>query len=904
MNICFASLSYPVNGETTSGVATQIELLAQALGKSGHAVSVVDQAGNEPASVSDDGGVRIYRMNSGRLHWFAGKLPFIGNVVALPLREIEYSLAAWRGARRAMRAGKLDLIEGTETGMLFVTWLLKDTPSVIRLHGEQYTFLKYTPGSRLSAGLRLTRKLQRLALRRAKLLISPSTAHAREIEKELGSVHPPIVVIPNTVRTETVRPDLAAKRDPRTVMYVGRIEERKGIASLLEAWARVKQALPETRFVIAGGFHSSFSETRFETLMDQFGLRDDIKLLGSVDWKNLTQWYQRATVCVLPSFYETFGLAALEPMTFGTPVIATTAGALPEVVDDHTGRLVPPGDAVALASAMIELLSNPGVYQQMSIACRQRAATFDIERILPVNEKLYRWACTPNEGEAGPHVFLSPHADDVVLSCGGLIHSLISRKKAVEVISVFAGDDKTSSDSAFARHLHRKWGLKTEAVQARWEEDSVAMETLGVTNFERWNYSEAPYRKAANDKPLYSAYDEMMGPVSDEDRRLEESLVQKLRQHLKPLPETAVIYCPLALGDHVDHRVVFEVGLQLGAAGKRVRFYEDYPYAASYQTNGYRGSWLPTLVPVDPQAKENAATAYASQLHGLGGSSETLAKRLRKFGISKENGQSQERYWELMKIAESEPGERVTIKQPLVRKESRLRLRDFGAFLKTFKWHDIDEALPAGTGRCLDVGCGTGRHRALIETRGYTWFGLDRCSVTPEVFSGSAEALPLSASSMSALVASQVLEYVEQPELVFAEAARVLEPGGVICGSASFLEPVHGRTYYNLSPLILEQLLRRHGFADIQIKPGLNGFALMLWTWLGRSGIPFAKALAIPLAFATLVPFAAILFFVSWVNLRLGFGTAHAMDWLVRRAPLDFAGHLIFVARKKARLEN
>jgi len=126
----------------------------------------------------------------------------------------------------------------------------------------------------------------------------------------------------------------------------------------------------------------------------------------------------------------------------------------------------------------------------------------------------------------------------------------------------------------------------------------------------------------------------------------------------------------------------------------------------------------------------------------------------------------------------------------------------------------------------------------------------------------------------------------------------------VFCGSVSFLEPVHGHTYFNLSPLILERLLARHGFGDIEIKPGLNGMALVWWTWLSRSGIPFAANFAIPLAFVALVPLAAIMFFSSWFRWRLGRGSGHSMRWLTETAPLEFAGHVMFAARRTGRTRS
>jgi hypothetical protein len=113
------------------------------------------------------------------------------------------------------------------------------------------------------------------------------------------------------------------------------------------------------------------------------------------------------------------------------------------------------------------------------------------------------------------------------------------------------------------------------------------------------------------------------------------------------------------------------------------------------------------------------------------------------------------------------------------------------------------------------------------------------------------------------------------------------------------MEPVRGHTYFNLSPLILKRLLVQHGFGDIEIKPGLNGFALMLWTWLLRTKIPFADKVAIPLTFLFLTPLAVSMFLMSWLRWRLGFGDSHVMRWLSETAPLDFAGHLLFVARKK-----
>src|SRR5205814_2215293 len=119
-----------------------------------------------------------------------------------------------------------------------------------------------------------------------------------------------------------------------------------------------------------------------------------VRLLGHVAWDELLGWYRRAAVCVLPSYYETFGLAALEPKAFGLPVVALTAGALPEVVEDGvSGLLVPPGDVPALAGAIVRLLRDRELCRELGANARERAANrFLLEEHFGANLDLYQWA--------------------------------------------------------------------------------------------------------------------------------------------------------------------------------------------------------------------------------------------------------------------------------------------------------------------------------------------------------------------------------------------------------------------------------------------------------------------------------------------------------------------------------
>jgi len=468
----------------------------------------------------------------------------------------------------------------------------------------------------------------------------------------------------------------------------------------------------------------------------------------------------------------------------------------------------------------------------------------------------------------------------------------------VQVITVFSPVND-ATPSAFAQHIHRKWGTDNSSAQQRALEDASALRVLGISDANNWKYPEAPDRRAADGTILYASYVELNGSLSNQDEVLVDELFE--RASALDIPADAWLYFPLSLGRHVDHQVLFKVGYKLLKAGKRVRFYEDYPYAESYEPRTEKLNWLPHIVPVSLDRKLEAVAAYESQLTGLGGSISAATRRVQRFA-TRFSESAVERYWEFVPTSPCVNGSAALPAPPLDSSTERLRLRDFKRFIETFRWHDLDEMLPAGTGHCANVGAGSGRHKEVIEARGFKSVSIDNRE-SAEI-RGDAATMPLASSSQAAVVAWQVLEYVDEPAKVFAEAARVLQPGGVLCGSVSFLEPVHGHTYFGLSPLIVEKLLRQNGFSDITIKAGLNGFALMLWTWLRRTSIPRLELFALPIAFLLVVPFAAALFMFSWLLCRLGFGSGHLMRWISRTAPLEFAGHVLFCARKRARFET
>jgi LmbE family N-acetylglucosaminyl deacetylase len=177
-------------------------------------------------------------------------------------------------------------------------------------------------------------------------------------------------------------------------------------------------------------------------------------------------------------------------------------------------------------------------------------------------------------GMRGPAIFLSPHYDDVVLSCGGTVAALADWGCRPLVVTIFGGETPEELVGEFARWKHSRWGYESaDAVLAvRREEDLAAAAELGCRT--RWfGYFDAIYR---GDR--YAADGELFGRLLP----AEEGLIPLISGEIESLPEWeegTVVYVPLGVGGHVDHQLTFAVGQMLASRGVPVFAYEDCPYA-------------------------------------------------------------------------------------------------------------------------------------------------------------------------------------------------------------------------------------------------------------------------------------------------------------------------------------
>jgi glycosyltransferase involved in cell wall biosynthesis len=179
----------------------------------------------------------------------------------------------------------------------------------------------------------------------------------------------PVKVIWNGVPIRPSRPPVSA---PPTVVFAGRLVMEKGVDVLIEAFAKVKTGVPEARLIIAG---DGPEKERLEKLIADLELSSSVTMLGHLNQTEIERQFSRAWVQVVPSRWaEPFGLVAPEAMMRGTAVVASNSGGLGEIVQDRqTGLLVPPGDANILAEALLEILQDRELAEQMGRAGRKVA---------------------------------------------------------------------------------------------------------------------------------------------------------------------------------------------------------------------------------------------------------------------------------------------------------------------------------------------------------------------------------------------------------------------------------------------------------------------------------------------------------------------------------------------------
>jgi glycosyltransferase involved in cell wall biosynthesis len=369
LRVCL--LSYRCNPHS-GGQGVYVKNLSRALSRLGHTVDIL--AG--PPELAPVPGVRRIALHGLDLYDPADpfRMPTAAEL-ADPINFIEWAGVASMGfpepftfglrafAYLRRRLADYDILHDNQS-LSYGIWALgRRAPTVATIHHPVTVDRRFAVRAETSPLRKIQRwrwysfiGMQKRVARRLFPIITVSNFTRRDISREFGIPTERFRVAPNGIDTDLFRPLPGIEREPGRIIVTNSADmPLKGLTHLLAAVAAARTKRPRLQLTVIG---SPNRNGAVERMVAELGIGPWVYFTGRIDDDALVRHYARASLAVVPSVYEGFGLPAGEAMACAVPVISTTGGALPEVVGD-AGILVPPADPAALAAAIVELLSRP-----------------------------------------------------------------------------------------------------------------------------------------------------------------------------------------------------------------------------------------------------------------------------------------------------------------------------------------------------------------------------------------------------------------------------------------------------------------------------------------------------------------------------------------------------------------
>ena len=384
-----AMISRTVPPFDRGGIQRHVRDLAVALGRAGHKVDLV--IGDGPVDIHENVTVHTVR--------------------AIPLPRLtagEYLSLSLLAARKARSLGAD--VTHVHSMYGFGQALLGGGPMVATLHGTQVNELRAAASSGGTLNHIATDSvsvvMEGFVARKAHRIIAVSEGNRRDVVEQYRVPASRTTVIPNGVWPDEYR---VSDMSESVVVAVGRLHERKGFDLLVRAFAKAAPDIGDHRLVVVG---SGEMEGALRALVRKEGVADRVRLAGFVPDDRLRAILSRARLLAMPSRYEGFGMVMVEGMAAGLPVLATRAGAAPDVIRDGVnGFLAGPaspgdrsrdGDTVdALAAALADALSDTARLRAMGSEARRTAVErFSWDSVASATVEVYGAAIDAAAGRA------------------------------------------------------------------------------------------------------------------------------------------------------------------------------------------------------------------------------------------------------------------------------------------------------------------------------------------------------------------------------------------------------------------------------------------------------------------------------------------------------------------------
>jgi len=259
----------------------------------------------------------------------------------------------------------------------------RDLKVLTTLHGTDITLVGQDPSYH---------SITKFSIERSDAVTAVSAYLRDETYRAFGCVNCDVRVIPNFISLDEYHPATddrcrraLAPAGNKVLVHISNFRPVKRVLDVVRIFAGVRKAMPATLVMAGDGPDRDAAEAE----VDRLKLTRDVRFLGRVE--DVADVLRGADLFLLPTVSESFGLAALEAMACGVPVIASRAGGIPEVVvDGETGVLAEPGAVDVMVEAALGILKDPKRHERMRTAAVARAGDFTTEKVVPQYEALYR----------------------------------------------------------------------------------------------------------------------------------------------------------------------------------------------------------------------------------------------------------------------------------------------------------------------------------------------------------------------------------------------------------------------------------------------------------------------------------------------------------------------------------
>lgn len=324
---------------------------------------------------------------------------FSANIFFHEVRVPSYPLFDFPPYETALASTMVDVVKNNNVDLLHVHYAIPHAsaafmakqilaeenikvPFITTLHGTDITLVgrdkTYTPVVTFSIN-------QSDAITAVSDNLRKETLENFEIKKEISVIHNFVDITRFSVKPMDAFKKAIAPNGEKIILHASNFRKVKRIADVIYTFNKIKKSIPSKLLLVGDGPERHMAED----LCRELGIIEETRFLGKQ--QDMEDIYAIADLFLLPSEYESFGLAALEAMAAGTPVIATNTGGIPEIITHgKNGYLSGIGDVEQMSHQAISILSNDQVLNRFSEEARKQAESFDIHKIVPKYEDLYQ----------------------------------------------------------------------------------------------------------------------------------------------------------------------------------------------------------------------------------------------------------------------------------------------------------------------------------------------------------------------------------------------------------------------------------------------------------------------------------------------------------------------------------